>query len=409
MVRLVEAAASVVTVIDCVDRSRGISGASRRDPDAFVPVRLILGRFLALGREFELPSDVLRTAIAPSFEELEKLPAVATIRTAFNFFSPGRSAWNSAPWPTRRPVDLAQVPRQPAPGRARRGSDVAHRGAPHHDVGCATRAAVLFGTPTVGFCAGFHVRLDLMLAPGLLRLVAADTRASARLGRSDRRAGCRPDRRFGSDDRAAAGHGQVSPGPSAPTAATVSRPMTTPGGDPRGGRKQAVTVLCRAPAGYVLDVCETATEGRRSARPSCERTALMTRRTEEMLRSHPGPVDLDIAALAECLAACFECAQTCTACADACLAEEMVAQLRKCVRTNLDCADICQATGRVLSRHTAYDADITRSILQACAQACRSCGDECSIHAEMHEHCRICEEACRRCEQACIRLLELIG
>ena len=47
--------------------------------------------------------------------------------------------------------------------------------------------------------------------------------------------------------------------------------------------------------------------------------------------------------------------------------------------------------------------------LQACAQACRSCGDECSSHAEMHEHCRICADACRRCEQACTQLLESIG
>ncbi len=33
-----------------------------------------------------MASDVLRTAIAPSFQELAKLAAVATIRTALNFF-----------------------------------------------------------------------------------------------------------------------------------------------------------------------------------------------------------------------------------------------------------------------------------------------------------------------------------
>jgi len=49
-------------------------------------VRLSLGRFLALGLEFQLASDVLRTAIAPSFDELGKLAAVAAIRTALNFF-----------------------------------------------------------------------------------------------------------------------------------------------------------------------------------------------------------------------------------------------------------------------------------------------------------------------------------
>lgn len=29
----------------------------------------------------------------------------------------------------------------------------------------------------------------------------------------------------------------------------------------------------------------------------------------------------------------------------------------------MDCADICNATASVLSRHTGYDADITRAIL----------------------------------------------
>lgn len=58
----------------------------RRNPESFVGVRLDLGRFLALGLEFQLASDLLRTAVAPSFEEIGKLAAVAAIRTALNFF-----------------------------------------------------------------------------------------------------------------------------------------------------------------------------------------------------------------------------------------------------------------------------------------------------------------------------------
>jgi hypothetical protein len=131
----------------------------------------------------------------------------------------------------------------------------------------------------------------------------------------------------------------------------------------------------------------------------------MTETITKMLNTHPAQIDIDQQLLAECLAACFECAQTCTACADACLSEDMVADLTKCIRTNLDCADVCETTGRVLSRHTGYDANITRAVLQACAQACKSCGEECAQHADMHEHCRICAEACRRCEQACNRVL----
>lgn len=57
-----------------------------RRTEAFVPIRLTLGRFLALGLELQLAGDVLRTAVAPSFHEIGQLAAVAAIRTALNFF-----------------------------------------------------------------------------------------------------------------------------------------------------------------------------------------------------------------------------------------------------------------------------------------------------------------------------------
>ena len=131
---------------------------------------------------------------------------------------------------------------------------------------------------------------------------------------------------------------------------------------------------------------------------------------EAMLRTYPKDLgQVDQAKLAACIEACFECTQTCTACADACLGEDMVAELTKCIRTNLDCADICATTGAVLSRHTGYDANVTRAVLEACATACKACGDECAQHASMHEHCKVCAESCRRCEQACRDLLASLG
>lgn len=128
--------------------------------------------------------------------------------------------------------------------------------------------------------------------------------------------------------------------------------------------------------------------------------------TTQMLDAHPGGLGgVDKDKLAECIAACFECAQVCTACADACLSEDMVAELVTCIRTDLDCADICTATGKALSRRTGPDTEMARALLEACATACRVCGDECAQHADMHEHCRICADACRRCEEACRALI----
>ena len=129
---------------------------------------------------------------------------------------------------------------------------------------------------------------------------------------------------------------------------------------------------------------------------------------QQMVESHPSGASVDAQTLAECIEACFDCAQTCSACADACLGEEEVASLARCVRLDLDCADICDATGKVLSRQTAFEAEMVRGAVEACARACKLCGDECEGHAEHHEHCKVCAEACRRCEKACNEVLQAL-
>jgi len=49
-------------------------------------IRLHLGRYLALGIEFQLGADILGTAVSPTLEEVELLAAIAVIRTVLNYF-----------------------------------------------------------------------------------------------------------------------------------------------------------------------------------------------------------------------------------------------------------------------------------------------------------------------------------
>ncbi len=130
----------------------------------------------------------------------------------------------------------------------------------------------------------------------------------------------------------------------------------------------------------------------------------------QMLDTHPAAasITVDRSTLLECIEACFDCAQSCSACADACLGEEQhLSRMVRCIRLNLDCADVCETTGRLLLRQTQPDWGVIRAQLQACATACRTCGEECQRHADgmNMEHCRICAESCRRCAEACDRLL----
>src|SRR5215204_7768754 len=49
-------------------------------------IRLHLGRYLALGLEFQLGADILSTAVSPTFEEVQLLAAIVVIRTVLNYF-----------------------------------------------------------------------------------------------------------------------------------------------------------------------------------------------------------------------------------------------------------------------------------------------------------------------------------
>ena len=49
-------------------------------------IRLYLGRFLALGLEFQIGADILSTAVAPTFDDVLLLGAIVVIRTALNYF-----------------------------------------------------------------------------------------------------------------------------------------------------------------------------------------------------------------------------------------------------------------------------------------------------------------------------------
>lgn len=88
LVRLVEAAGAIVIFVGALLAAVKFARAAigRRHNEEFVRVRLGLGRYLTLGLEFQLASDVLSTAIAPSFSEIGKLAAIAAIRTALNYF-----------------------------------------------------------------------------------------------------------------------------------------------------------------------------------------------------------------------------------------------------------------------------------------------------------------------------------
>lgn len=88
LVRLVEAAGALIIFVGAfLAFLRFVAASARPGTEReFTRVRLGFGRYLVLGLEFQLASDILSTAVAPTFEEIGKLAAIATIRTGLNYF-----------------------------------------------------------------------------------------------------------------------------------------------------------------------------------------------------------------------------------------------------------------------------------------------------------------------------------
>ncbi len=54
--------------------------------ESYNGIRLTLARYLVLALEFQVAADILSTAIAPTWDQIGKLGAIAAIRTLLNYF-----------------------------------------------------------------------------------------------------------------------------------------------------------------------------------------------------------------------------------------------------------------------------------------------------------------------------------
>lgn len=109
----VEAAAALVialAVVEAVLRSARLfvvhwARPAHHGHQSKEDVRLRLGKWLAIALELLLAADILQTAVAPSWDDIGRLAAVAAIRTALNFF-------------LQREIDAAAARRRAEPAEA---------------------------------------------------------------------------------------------------------------------------------------------------------------------------------------------------------------------------------------------------------------------------------------------------
>src|SRR5215472_16472011 len=61
-------------------------GVRMKLDEAMPEIRLTLGRWLALSLELALAADILRSVVAPTWNEIGKLGAIVALRTILNYF-----------------------------------------------------------------------------------------------------------------------------------------------------------------------------------------------------------------------------------------------------------------------------------------------------------------------------------
>jgi uncharacterized membrane protein len=88
----IEVAAAILIVVGAVESFYGMfwrlithrfSAGTRKE------IWVRFGVWLLLGLEFELAADIIRTAIAPNWNDIGQLAAIAGIRTFLNYFLEG--------------------------------------------------------------------------------------------------------------------------------------------------------------------------------------------------------------------------------------------------------------------------------------------------------------------------------
>ncbi|WAB82851.1 hypothetical protein OVN20_06930 [Microcella daejeonensis] len=117
----------------------------------------------------------------------------------------------------------------------------------------------------------------------------------------------------------------------------------------------------------------------------------------EMMSTIPAMAEMDMQRMQAAMDACAACEQACTMCGDACGMEGMGRCASMCAST----ADMAGTMMRVMMRPAGMHAEAMSMMLQTTAMMMRACAEECSMHAEMAEHCRLCAKTCLAAAEAC--------
>ena len=86
LVPVVEACGAVIVVLEVIRTVAGyVSTLFRHNPVRMNTLRLRLGQSMVMGLEFQVAADILKTALAPTWNDMGLLAALIGLRTVLNY------------------------------------------------------------------------------------------------------------------------------------------------------------------------------------------------------------------------------------------------------------------------------------------------------------------------------------
>jgi uncharacterized membrane protein len=86
IVPVVEACGALVIVIEVIRTIvQYLTVCVRRECAIMAPLRIRLGQAMVMGIEFQVAADILKTALAPTWNDILLLAALIALRTVLNF------------------------------------------------------------------------------------------------------------------------------------------------------------------------------------------------------------------------------------------------------------------------------------------------------------------------------------
>jgi hypothetical protein len=107
---------------------------------------------------------------------------------------------------------------------------------------------------------------------------------------------------------------------------------------------------------------------------------------------------MDMEAMQNLMEAAAACEQACTMCVSSMMGMD---GMETCSARCMNCADMSNTMMRMMMRPAGMEMDAMMAAMQACMMMAKACSAECSMHADMNDHCRMCAKACDELVAAC--------